>query len=67
MVGGGRGLAGLTYLTPSSGRFLTLSISLSKLQQLSITSSLGVVVHVIPVIFFEIQGDDVCAGQSAGK
>lgn len=64
MVGGGRGPAGLTYLTPSSGGFLTLNISLAKLQQLSITSVLRVVVLVIPVIC-EIQGDDVYATQSA--
>ncbi len=50
MVGGGRGLAGLIYLTPSSGGFLTLNISLAKLQQLNITSALRVVVHLIPVI-----------------
>lgn len=64
MVGGGRGLAGRTYLTPSSGGFLTLNISLAKLQQLNITSALRVVVHVIPVIC-EIRGDDVYAAQHA--
>lgn len=64
MVGGGWGLAGLTYLTPSSGGFLTLNISLTKLQQLNITSALSVVVDVIPVIC-EIQGDNVCATQRA--
>lgn len=56
MVGGGRGPAGLTYLAPSLGGFLTLNISLAKLQQLNITSAQRVVAHVIPVIC-EIQGE----------
>lgn len=51
MFGGGPGLPGLTYLTPSLGGFLTLSFSLTKLQQLNITSVIiRVVAHVIPVI-----------------
>lgn len=55
MVGGGQGLVG-AYLTPSYGGFLTPSIT--KLQQLNITSAVRVMFHVIPVIC-EIKDDDV--------